>query len=307
MCAVISCSPTHTSKQVCKVATSSPHLHRSGRPRQRIHEAVNLLAFPQCADQKLYGIDTMKNPDDQLLAEIRASQWHHNFEILPGIWTNGTYNPQDVFDMLELPEDMKGLRVADIGASNGFYSFKMYERGADVTAFDFRHERVSGFFLAKKAKGYEIPHHQVNILEMQPDRFGKFDIVLFLGVIYHLPDPLKGLRNAIALSRKRLLVESYCIDGQPGIAPDLPLVTYRPDPRRRPDLNNIDDSSNFWGFSSTALRLIVEDYGCIVNGVVQTGDRVLIDADYIGDRWATERTSFAYGFVGSSDSELRNI
>lgn len=249
----------------------------------------------------------MRNFDEQLLSAIRANKWHHNFEILPGIWTNGAYSPQDLFDMLELPVDMKGLRVADVGASNGFYSFMMHERGAEVTAFDLRHERVSGFALAKKAKGYEIPHHQINLLEMNPEEFGKFDIVLFLGVIYHLPDPLKGLRNVIALSKNRLLIESNCNDEQLGIQADLPIVTYMPDPRRRPDLNKINDPSNFWYFSSTALRLIVEDYGCVVRRVIRNGGRVLLDADYRGDAWAAERTAFAYGLVGSGDSELKIV
>jgi tRNA (mo5U34)-methyltransferase len=249
------------------------------------------------------------NMDDQdLLQLIRANRWHHDFEILPGIWTHGAYNPESLFAMLELPADMSGLRAADIGASNGFYSLRMHERGADVSAFDMRHQNVSGFALATKAKGVNILHHQVNLLELDPEKYGQFDVVLLLGVIYHVPDPLRVLRNILAMARKRLLLESYCVDALPGITADMPVVTYMPDPRRRPAINCIDDHSNFWGFTSTALRLIMEDLGCTVRRIVRfNGDRVLVDADYVPDLLAVSRTDFAYGVVGSSESGLTVI
>jgi hypothetical protein len=51
--------------------------------------------------------------------------------------------------------------------------------------------------------------------ELTPERFGHFDYVLFLGVLYHLRHPLLGLENVCAVTRGVAFIESYVIDDAP--------------------------------------------------------------------------------------------
>jgi tRNA (mo5U34)-methyltransferase len=80
---------------------------------------------------------------------IQGRSWHHDFEIIPGVRTNGAYNPAGLWQELGLPIDMNGISLADVGASNGYFSFEARKRGARVVAFDFRHKNNSGFGLAQ--------------------------------------------------------------------------------------------------------------------------------------------------------------
>src|SRR3954465_10880997 len=119
--------------------------------------------------------------------ELKKLPWHHQWEIVPGFVTPGAYNPVFLWEKLRLPV-LAGQRVADGGASNGYFSFRCASEGADVTAFDFRHKNVSGFAIAEQVTGVKIRHVQANVLDIGPEHCG-FDIVLFLGVLYHVADP----------------------------------------------------------------------------------------------------------------------
>ncbi|QUW04608.1 DUF1698 domain-containing protein [Chloracidobacterium validum] len=215
---------------------------------------------------------------------LAAQRWHHDFEVLPGLRTNGAYNPEGLWNELHLPADMTGLRLADVGASNGYFSFSAHRPGAAVTAFDYRHRDNSGFTLLSLIQGVDIPHHQVNVLELSPEVYGQFDIVLALGLLYHTPDPYRALVNCASLASQRLLVESYCIDHRlPEALRVEPVMRFLPDPERFPNQGQPnDDPSNFWGFTSVCLKQMLEDVGFAVDRIRVEADRVLADAHRVG-------------------------
>jgi len=62
------------------------------------------------------------------LSLVRGQSWHHDFEIIPGVRTQGNYDPSAMWDELNLPADMTGSTLADVGASNGFFSFQARQR-----------------------------------------------------------------------------------------------------------------------------------------------------------------------------------
>lgn len=230
---------------------------------------------------------------------IEGRPWHHDFEIIPGIRTCGSYDPSRLLGMLELPADLSGLSVADVGASNGYFSFEARKRGARVVAFDFRHRDNSGFGLAQHINGMtDLEHYQVNVLDISPHRFGRFDIVLALGLLYHVADPYRALANCAQLSLDRLLVESYCIDHT--LEAQLirqPLMRFISDPIRFPELGGLaGDRSNFWGFTSKCLHRMIEDLGFSVSRVFVEGDRVFLDARRSQGEEHT-RLGLAYGCV----------
>ena len=235
---------------------------------------------------------------DVALKLIEGKAWHHDFEIVGGVRTHGNYSPAGLWHELQLPADMNGMALADVGACNGYFSFEARKRGAHVVAFDVRHKDNSGFGLAQHINGLtDIEYRQINILDVRPDEDGPFDIVLAMGLLYHTPDPYRALANCAGLSRERLVIESYCIDAllPPSLASE-PVMRFIPDCQRFPEQGQPNaDRSNFWGFTAACLQRMVEDVGFEVRRSRVRDDRVLIDAwRVVADRAGT-RSSLAYG------------
>jgi tRNA (mo5U34)-methyltransferase len=229
---------------------------------------------------------------------IKGRPWHHDFEIVAGVRTFGSYDPATLWSALRLPEDLRGTSLADVGASNGYFSFEARKRGARVVAFDFRHKDNSGFGLAQYINGMsDIEHHQINVLDLDVDVYGQFDVVLALGLLYHISDPYLALANCAALAGTRLLIESYCIDASvPKPLCDEPVMRFISDPARFPTHGNVNhDRSNFWGFTSLCLRRMVEDVGFTVRGANVYRDRVLVDAERAVSGQNQTRLPIAYG------------
>lgn len=105
-----------------------------------------------------------------------------------------------------LPTDMSGWSVLDIGCNAGFYSFQLARRGARVVAIDANPKYLAQ---ARWAAGLYGLRDRILFIEMQVydliRRNGVFDLVLFLGVFYHLRYPLLGL-DIVAQKTKRLMV-----------------------------------------------------------------------------------------------------
>lgn len=231
---------------------------------------------------------------------IRGRTWHHDFEVVPGVWTRGSYNPAALWNELSLPDDMSGLSLADVGASSGFFSFAARRRGARVVAFDIRHKDNSGFGLAQQLNAlHDIAHHQVNVLELNPEDYGRFDVVLAMGLLYHTADPYRALANCAALCDDRLVIESYCIDATlPAATASQPIMRFIADPRRFPDQGQPNaDRSNFWGFTAACLDQMVRDVGFRVAHCRINGDRVLFDARRGDDSQTATRLGLAYGLA----------
>ena len=144
----------------------------------------------------------------------------------------------------------------------------------------------------------DIEHHHVNVLDISPGRYGQLDIVLALGLLYHIADPYRALANCAALSRGSLLLESYCIDALPPRLASEPVMRFISDPQRFPGQGQPNtDRSNFWGFTALCLQRMVEDVGFVVQRRNVRADRVLIDAKRsVLDDSAT-RLPIAYGVV----------
>lgn len=124
--------------------------------------------------------------------------WFHNLR-LRGIETApehflGNY-PEVKFESFRaaLPEDMTGKSVLDIGCNAGFYSFEMKRRGAArVLGIDTDTGYLAQARFAAEVNGLEVEFQQMPVWEIA--RLGeKFDLVIFMGVLYHLRHPLLAL------------------------------------------------------------------------------------------------------------------
>ena len=136
------------------------------------------------------------SPDEirRLIAE--HGRWWHEIELGPGIVTPGDDSNRmklPILDALGLPHDLRGKRALDIGTSDGYFAFELETRGAEVIAIDFVPETYTGFATARRILGSNVEYRMDNVYSLTPESYGAFDVVLFLGVLYHLRKPLAAL------------------------------------------------------------------------------------------------------------------
>jgi SAM-dependent methyltransferase len=150
--------------------------------------------------------------------------WYHRMELAPGVVTPGMNDPRPTLAALALPDDLRGKRVLDIGTRDGFFAFECERRGADVVAVDYVADTQTGFAIAASALGSRVRFVHENIVNLTPDEYGTFDVVLMLGLLQHLRDPLSGIDAARALCSARLYLETTVCD-EPGVA-DQPFARF---------------------------------------------------------------------------------
>lgn len=123
---------------------------------------------------------------------LNNPQWYHTFTFPDGTTTEGVQNSPAVLktlDALGLPADMTGLSVLDVGANDGFYSIECARRGASVTAIDFAPAHAN-FDYAVAQFGLALTCQRMSVYDVDSTAY---DVILFLGVFYHLRYPLLAL------------------------------------------------------------------------------------------------------------------
>jgi tRNA (mo5U34)-methyltransferase len=135
----------------------------------------------------------------QLERRVRElGDWFHNLN-LHGVQTApdhflGDY-PKIKWDRFSdsIPSDLGGLTVLDIGCNGGFYSIEMKKRGASrVVGIDADTRYLAQARFAAEALELDIEWRELSVYDVA--KIGeKFDVVLFMGVLYHLRHPLLAL------------------------------------------------------------------------------------------------------------------
>jgi tRNA (mo5U34)-methyltransferase len=201
------------------------------------------------------------------------SSWYHQIELAPGVVTPGINLSKVVLDRLNLPEDCRGLRALDIGARDGYFSFELERRGAEVLAIDYAKPTDTGFAIAKEILGSKVVYKVANVYDLRVEDYGKFDIVLFLGVLYHLRNPLLALDHIWSVCRDRLWVESHVLDRaflRQENSPLVPLSEISPELLETPImqfypgavLNN--DATNWWTPNMACLRAMLNESNFVI-------------------------------------------
>ena len=142
------------------------------------------------------------------MAELSAAQvrarvaelgpWFHNME-LKGVRTAPDHflhdYPANKFARFAhvIPEDLSGRSVLDIGCNAGFYSLEMKRRGANrVLGVDFDDRYLDQARLAAEVEDADIEFRKLSVYDLA--KLGeRFDLVIFMGVLYHLRHPLLAL------------------------------------------------------------------------------------------------------------------
>jgi tRNA (mo5U34)-methyltransferase len=136
---------------------------------------------------------------EQIRARAAAlGEWFHNID-LDGVQTAPHHFLNDYPNVKwrrfqhAIPEDLTGKSVLDIGCNAGFYAIEMKRRGADrVLGVDFDDRYLDQARFAAEVKGADIEFRKLSVYDVA--QLGeRFDVVLFMGVLYHLRHPLLAL------------------------------------------------------------------------------------------------------------------
>jgi tRNA (mo5U34)-methyltransferase len=150
----------------------------------------------------------------ELSREIQSfGEWFHNLN-LRGISTAPNHFLGDFPSIKwnrvksEIPVDLEGATVLDIGCNAGFYSIEMKRRGArHVLGIDVDDRYLKQARFAARTLNLEIEFRRCSVYDLDsiPEQF---DFVVFMGVFYHLRYPLLGLDLAVKKVRGKLIFQT---------------------------------------------------------------------------------------------------
>lgn len=198
---------------------------------------------------------------DELRRRAAAIRWYHQIDLGHGMRTPGIDRTVERLDRIRLPADLAGKSVLDVGAWDGYFSFEAERRGAGrVVACDYyawhglgwgTGNGKAGFDLAREALSSRVEDVSIDIPDLSPARIGKFDIVLLLGVLYHVQNPLLVLERVASVTTGMLVLETV-VDM---IGLRRPAVAFYP----HSELNG--DPTNWWGPNPQAVTGMLEAVG----------------------------------------------
>lgn len=117
---------------------------------------------------------------------------YHHIDFGSGVVLEGDYDLANYLPYYDLPADMAGLRVLDVGTATGFLALECAARGAAVTAIDV-HDHPPLLDLAAILK-LPIEYRQQSVYDLAPEG-AAFDVVACGSLLLHLTDPLLALRR----------------------------------------------------------------------------------------------------------------
>jgi tRNA (mo5U34)-methyltransferase len=154
--------------------------------------------------------------------------WFHNLHLPDGRQTAPehplgdfpAYKWEQIADLL--PGDLSDARALDIGCNAGFYSFELAARGAEVLALDLEeHYLRQGRWAAEWLDpGGRVEFRQGSVYDLV-EIGGSFDVVLFMGVLYHLRYPLLALDVVAERVGGKLVLQTLTMPGsEPALPPE---------------------------------------------------------------------------------------
>jgi SAM-dependent methyltransferase len=144
--------------------------------------------------------ETKYSPEEQrLIDKINQYVWYHRIRVQGEVYTTSVVGRlPEIWDFIlaNLREvDFQNKIVLDIGCRDGLFSLEAERRGA-ATVHGIDNDVSTGAveFLIPFFKS-KVKMEELNLYELDPSHIGKFDIIMFFGVLYHLRYPYWGLRK----------------------------------------------------------------------------------------------------------------
>ncbi len=152
--------------------------------------------------------------------------WFYEFDLGDGLRTNSELPPEvrAIFETRlamvngvvksHFGDRLSEIQCIDVGCHEGFYSMAMAALGVPrVVGVDVRDNNLAKARFVVAAKGCSAIEFQTgNCEELSADKLGRFELSLFLGILYHLENPMRCLRNIAALTKELCVIETQVVD-----------------------------------------------------------------------------------------------
>jgi tRNA (mo5U34)-methyltransferase len=158
----------------------------------------------------------------EVAEEIKNLQpWFHNIHLPDGTSTAPGHPlgdfPAFKWEQIKIfvPEDLSGWEVLDIGCNAGFYSIELAKRGAHVLGIDVdpHYLRQAAWVAKQFGLGKQLEFRQMQVYDLAHlDR--QFDLIWYMGVLYHLRYPLLSLDIVSMKVRKLLVFQTLTMPGE---------------------------------------------------------------------------------------------
>jgi tRNA (mo5U34)-methyltransferase len=158
--------------------------------------------------------------------ELSKKGWYHSMELPSGV-IHGFLSLDELnerWSRFPLPGNLAGTRLLDIGTWDGWFAFTAERRGAEVVAMDCVEQE--NFLRARRELGSNVRYEVCDIYRLPEREVGTFDYTLFLGVLYHLRHPLRGLEIVCALTRQLAIVDSFIVDDEESNVRPIPWMEF---------------------------------------------------------------------------------
>ena len=217
--------------------------------------------------------------------EISAlGPWFHNLHLPDGTQTAPDHFLGDFpsFKWAQirdhLPDDLRGWTALDIGCNAGFYSFELARRGARVTGIDYDPRYLQQARWAARQFGVEdrVEFRRMQVYDLARSVGGdeRWDLVLFMGVFYHLRYPLLGLDIVARRVRRLMVFQTLTMPGEEVYDAPANLAIDERDilldegwPRMAFLEHRLaDDPTNWWAPNHAAVEAMLRSAGLRVTG-----------------------------------------
>jgi SAM-dependent methyltransferase len=155
---------------------------------------------------------------DEAVADVRdfLSPWKHNIRLRPGIFTSYVEDYYPAHEVLmriasqELDGRFAGKRVLDLGCLEGYFSVECALQGATVLGVEGKIINVKKCeFVKSVLRLDDVTFVKDDAMRVTRERYGSFDVVLALGLLYHLEDPFSFLANMAELCEGFMLLDTH--------------------------------------------------------------------------------------------------
>jgi len=212
-----------------------------------------------------------------MIPEIASlAPWFHNLHLPNGAQT-APEHPLGDFPAVKwrqiapfIAPDLTGWRVLDIGCNAGFYSFELARRGADVTALDIDPHYLAQARWAAREYSLEdkVEFRQGSVYELADCR-ESFDLVWFLGVLYHLRHPLLALDILRGITRRLMVLQTLTMPGEEPLRPPETIGLFQREWLLLPGWPRMafiertleDDPTNWWAPDRACVEALVRSAG----------------------------------------------
>ena len=161
----------------------------------------------------------MNTDHPKIIAELkRLEPWFHRIDLGNGLFTKTESvsgepadHPAGVWRTISkcLPQDLTGKTVLDVGCNAGFYSIEAKRRGAQrVLGVDGQRQHVRQASFVRQVLGLDIEYRRINVYDLTSHRVGEFDVVLALGLLYHLKHLVLAIENLYEVTGDLLIIET---------------------------------------------------------------------------------------------------